>query len=126
MDWIARARFAPPSPHGASAATEPPPSREEGPCSYTPRTAFLIARDPDDPLRRVLACTKNNLAVFPPSLGFRIVGVPAVWPASSGSVLSCGLPTNWWARAAAAAKRWAGRWVSCRSICKRVGWSVWT
>jgi hypothetical protein len=40
------------------------------------RTAFLIARDPDDPLRRVLACTKNNLAVFPPSLGFRIVGVP--------------------------------------------------
>jgi hypothetical protein len=40
------------------------------------RTAFLIARHPDDPLRRVLACTKNNLAVFPPALGFRIVGVP--------------------------------------------------
>jgi hypothetical protein len=37
------------------------------------RTAFLVARDPDDPELRVFACTKNNLAVYPPSLGFRIV-----------------------------------------------------
>jgi hypothetical protein len=40
------------------------------------RTAFLIARDPDDSDRRVLACTKNNLAVFPPTLAFRVVGTP--------------------------------------------------
>src|SRR5262249_26117113 len=37
------------------------------------RTAFLVARDPDDVDLRVFACTKNNLAVFPPSLGFRTV-----------------------------------------------------
>ena len=37
------------------------------------RTAFLAGPDPDDAERRVFACTKNNLAVFPPSLGFRIV-----------------------------------------------------
>ena len=37
------------------------------------RAAFLVARDPDDPELRVLACTKNNLAAYPPSLGFRIV-----------------------------------------------------
>jgi hypothetical protein len=36
------------------------------------RTAFLLGPDPDDPSRRVLACTKNNLAAFPPALGFRI------------------------------------------------------
>ena len=38
------------------------------------RTAFLVARDPDDPDLRVFACTKCNLAAaYPPSLGFRIV-----------------------------------------------------
>jgi hypothetical protein len=37
------------------------------------RTAFLVARDPDEPQLRVFACTKNNLAARPPSLGFRIV-----------------------------------------------------
>jgi hypothetical protein len=37
------------------------------------RTAFLVARDPLDPDRRVLACTKNNLAAFPPALTFRIL-----------------------------------------------------
>jgi hypothetical protein len=42
------------------------------------RTAFLIAPDPADPDRRVLACTKNNLAAFPPALGFRITAVGAV------------------------------------------------
>jgi hypothetical protein len=36
------------------------------------RTAFLVAHDPCEPGRRVLACTKNNLAAFPPSLAFRI------------------------------------------------------
>jgi hypothetical protein len=46
------------------------------------RTAFLIAPDPDDPSRRVFACTKNNLAAFPPALGFRIMstsdGLPRI------------------------------------------------
>jgi hypothetical protein len=37
------------------------------------RTAFLMARDPLDPDRRVLASTKNNLAAFPPALAFRIL-----------------------------------------------------
>jgi AAA domain len=37
------------------------------------RTAFLVARDPDDTELRVFACTKSNLARYPPSLGFRIV-----------------------------------------------------
>jgi len=36
------------------------------------RTAFLVAPDPCNAGRRVLACTKNNLAAFPPSLAFRI------------------------------------------------------
>jgi hypothetical protein len=46
------------------------------------RTAFLVAPHPDDASLRVLACTKNNLAVFPPALGFRIVttsdGLPRI------------------------------------------------
>jgi hypothetical protein len=37
------------------------------------RTAFLVARDPDDAELRVFACTKSNLAVYPPSLGVRII-----------------------------------------------------
>jgi hypothetical protein len=37
------------------------------------RTAFLVAADPHDASRRVLACTKNNLGVLPPSLAFRVV-----------------------------------------------------
>jgi hypothetical protein len=41
------------------------------------RTAFLVGPDPDDPGRRVLACTKNNLAACTPSLGFRIVPADA-------------------------------------------------
>jgi hypothetical protein len=36
------------------------------------RTAFLVGRSPDDPGLHVLACTKNNLAARPPSLGYRI------------------------------------------------------
>lgn len=36
------------------------------------RTAFLVGRSPEDDNLRVLACTKNNLAERPPSLGFRI------------------------------------------------------
>jgi hypothetical protein len=36
------------------------------------RTAFLVGADPDDPKRRVLACTKTNLSERPPSLGFYI------------------------------------------------------
>ena len=39
------------------------------------RTAFLVATDPDDARLRVFACTKNNLAVFPPAFGFRMVDV---------------------------------------------------
>jgi hypothetical protein len=36
------------------------------------RTAFLVGQDSEDPEPRLLACTKNNLAAFPPTLGFRI------------------------------------------------------
>jgi hypothetical protein len=36
------------------------------------RTAFLVGRAPGEDDLRVLACTKNNLAEPPPSLGFRI------------------------------------------------------
>jgi putative DNA primase/helicase len=36
------------------------------------RTAFLVAPDRDDSEKRILACTKNNLGRFPPSLSFRI------------------------------------------------------
>ena len=36
------------------------------------RTAFLAGRSPHDPDLHVLACTKNNLAAPPPSLGYRI------------------------------------------------------
>jgi hypothetical protein len=36
------------------------------------RTAFLLANDPSDAARRVLACTKNNLAAGSPSLALRI------------------------------------------------------
>jgi hypothetical protein len=36
------------------------------------RTAFLVGHAPNEDDLRVLACTKNNLAEPPPSLGFRI------------------------------------------------------
>jgi hypothetical protein len=46
------------------------------------RTAFLIGPDPEDSERRVFACTKNNLAVMPASLDFRIertnTGLPLI------------------------------------------------
>jgi putative DNA primase/helicase len=38
------------------------------------RVALLVAQDPDDPERRILATVKNNLAPHPPSLAFRLVG----------------------------------------------------
>lgn len=38
------------------------------------RTAFLVGRSPDNDGLMVLACTKNNLAAPPRSLGFRITG----------------------------------------------------
>jgi hypothetical protein len=38
------------------------------------RVALLIAQDPDDPERRILATIKNNLAPHPPSLAFRLMG----------------------------------------------------
>ena len=37
------------------------------------RVGLLVARDPDDDERRVVAVTKNNLAAEPPSLAFRLV-----------------------------------------------------
>ena len=40
------------------------------------RTAFLVANAPEDADMHVLACTKNNLAAQPPSLGYRIVAAP--------------------------------------------------
>ena len=36
------------------------------------RTAFLVGRDPEEPELRLLACTKNNLATLPCTLGYRI------------------------------------------------------
>lgn len=39
------------------------------------RTAYLIARDPEDEDRRVLAKLKNNLGPEPPSLSFGIEGI---------------------------------------------------
>lgn len=39
------------------------------------RTAYLVARDPEDENRRVLAKLKNNLAPEPPSISFCIEGV---------------------------------------------------
>lgn len=40
------------------------------------RAAFVVATDPDDAERRVLAPTKSNLAVQPPSLLYRLVSDP--------------------------------------------------
>ncbi|NIK57898.1 AAA family ATPase [Kribbella shirazensis] len=37
------------------------------------RAAYLVARDPDDEGRRILACSKSNLAAEPPSLAYRLV-----------------------------------------------------
>lgn len=37
------------------------------------RVGLLVARDPDDDERRVVAVTKSNLAAEPPSLAFRLV-----------------------------------------------------
>ncbi len=36
------------------------------------RAGLLVARDPEDPTRRILAATKMNLAPEPPSLSFRL------------------------------------------------------
>ena len=38
------------------------------------RSAFLVAPDPEDEGRRILACVKSNLCAKPPSLAYRIVG----------------------------------------------------
>src|SRR5579884_725263 len=40
------------------------------------RCGLLLARDPDDPDRRILASTKSNLAEAPPALAFRLERVP--------------------------------------------------
>ena len=45
------------------------------------RAAFLVARDPEDDDRRILATTKMNLAAEPPSLAYRLVS-----DAATGSV----------------------------------------
>lgn len=36
------------------------------------RAAYVVGRDPEDQSRRILACTKNNLAPEPPSLAYRL------------------------------------------------------
>lgn len=38
------------------------------------RVALLVAADPDDAERRIVATVKNNLAPHPPSIAFRLVG----------------------------------------------------
>lgn len=40
------------------------------------RSGLLVAADPDDPTRRVLACVKSNLGVKPDSLTYRLVDSP--------------------------------------------------
>jgi hypothetical protein len=40
------------------------------------RCGLLLAPDPDDPQRRILASTKDNLGLPPPSLAFRLVPSP--------------------------------------------------
>ena len=40
------------------------------------RAAFLVARDPEDPERRIFAVTKLNIGVEPPSLAYRLVDAP--------------------------------------------------
>lgn len=40
------------------------------------RAGFLVARDPDDDQRRILAVIKSNLAAAPPSLAYRLVDAP--------------------------------------------------
>ncbi len=40
------------------------------------RAAFLVARDPEDEQRRILAVTKSNLAAEPPALAYRLVDDP--------------------------------------------------
>lgn len=37
------------------------------------RAAFLVGRDPEDEERRVVACTKLNIATEPPALAYRVV-----------------------------------------------------
>jgi hypothetical protein len=39
------------------------------------RAVFLVAKDPQDDTRRIVACVKNNLAPMPPALAYTIVGV---------------------------------------------------
>lgn len=40
------------------------------------RCGLLLAADPDDPTRRILAATKENLTIPPPSLAFRLATDP--------------------------------------------------
>ena len=69
---------------GKGSAGRPAPYRGLGSLAIlgAMRTAFVVAADPDDADLHVLACTKNNLAVFAPALGFRIVtttnGLPRI------------------------------------------------
>lgn len=53
------------------------------------RAGYLVARDPDDPDTRVLACVKSNLAREPESLSYRLESTPGshvahvVWTGAS-------------------------------------------
>jgi len=53
------------------------------------RAAYLVARDPDDPETRVMACVKSNLAREPESLSYRLESAPGsdvarvVWTGAS-------------------------------------------
>ena len=44
------------------------------------RGVYLVGPDPNDPDRRVFACTKNNIGPKPPALGYRIVGATCPGP----------------------------------------------
>lgn len=87
------------------------------------RCGLLLASDPDDPARRILAATKENLTTPPPSLAFRLITDPGAsvarvvwegesrWTASqllnesaeSASVRSALTDARQWLRAALAA-----------------------
>ncbi len=67
------------------------------------RCGLLLAPDPDDPRRRILAATKGNLGQPPPSLAFRLESVPrlgvarVVWegesPLTASSLLQAAAET---------------------------------
>lgn len=80
------------------------------------RCGLLLASDPDDPDRRILAATKENLTAPPPSLAFRLATVPGsgvarvVWEGEScwtaSQLLHAAVETTSVRSALAEARQW--------------------